>query len=95
MKTYYTAEGFEQVTAGCPVPVVMAGGKKLPERDALEMAYRAVQEGAAGVDMGRNIFQCAHPAAMLEAVTRVVHEDLGPDDAHALYEALAHEPVAA
>jgi 3-hydroxy-5-phosphonooxypentane-2,4-dione thiolase len=74
---------------------VMAGGKKLPERDALEMAYRAVQEGAAGVDMGRNIFQSAHPAAMLEAVTRVVHEDLDPDGAYALYESLAHEPVPA
>jgi 3-hydroxy-5-phosphonooxypentane-2,4-dione thiolase len=95
VKTYYTPEGFEQVTAGCPVPVVMAGGKKLPERDALEMAHRAVQEGAAGVDMGRNIFQSAHPAAMLEAVTRVVHEDLDPDGAYALYESLAHEPVTA
>ena len=57
VKTYYCDEGFEQVTAGCPVPIVMAGGKKLPELEALEMAYRAVQEGAAGVDMGRNIFQ--------------------------------------
>ncbi|HEY6397953.1 MAG TPA: 3-hydroxy-5-phosphonooxypentane-2,4-dione thiolase, partial [Solirubrobacteraceae bacterium] len=55
VKTYYCDAGFERVTAGCPVPVVMAGGKKLPERDALEMAYRAIQEGAAGVDMGRNI----------------------------------------
>jgi putative autoinducer-2 (AI-2) aldolase len=95
VKTYYTAEGFERVTAGCPVPVVMAGGAKLPEREALEMAYRAVQEGAAGVDMGRNIFQSAHPAAMLEAVTRVVHENLGPADAFALYESRAGEPVAA
>jgi 3-hydroxy-5-phosphonooxypentane-2,4-dione thiolase len=93
VKTYYTAEGFERVTAGCPVPVVMAGGRKLPERDALEMAYRAVQEGAAGVDMGRNIFQSEHPAAMLEAVTQVVHADLDPAGAFSLYESLAHEPV--
>ncbi len=93
VKTYYTAEGFERVTAGCPVPVVMAGGRKLPERDALEMAYRAVQEGAAGVDMGRNIFQSEHPAAMLEAVTRVVHADLDPAGAFSLYESLAREPV--
>src|SRR5438128_1714675 len=57
VKTYYCEDGFEQVTAGCPVPIVMAGGKKLPELEALEMAYRAVHEGAAGVDMGRNIFQ--------------------------------------
>jgi len=59
VKTYYLEEGFERVTAGCPVPVVMAGGKKQPVLDALTMAYRAVQEGAAGVDMGRNIFQSA------------------------------------
>jgi putative autoinducer-2 (AI-2) aldolase len=67
----------------------MAGGKKLPEREALEMAYRAVQEGAAGVDMGRNIFQSHAPAAMLEAVARVVHDGVRPDEAHALFEELA------
>src|SRR6185312_9427579 len=74
VKTYYVSDGFEQVTAGCPVPIVMAGGKKLPELDALEMAYRAIQEAAAGVDMGRNIFQSEAPAAMLQAVSRVVHD---------------------
>src|ERR1051325_3552929 len=67
VKTYYVSEGFEQVTAGCPVPIVMAGGKKQPELDALTMAYRAVQEGAAGVDMGRNIFQSKAPAAKPQA----------------------------
>jgi putative autoinducer-2 (AI-2) aldolase len=89
VKTYYVAEGFEQVTAGCPVPVVMAGGKKLPELDALEMAYRAVQEGAAGVDMGRNIFQSHAPAAMIQAVAKVVHEDAAPGDAYELFTELA------
>src|SRR5690348_17594207 len=68
VKTYYCAEDFDTVTAACPVPVVMAGGKKLPEVDALTMAYRAVEDGAAGVDMGRNIFQSEHPAAMIQAV---------------------------
>jgi putative autoinducer-2 (AI-2) aldolase len=91
VKTYYTEPGFERVTAGCPVPVVMAGGKKLPERDALEMAYRAMQEGAAGVDMGRNIFQSEHPLAMIQAVARVVHDDAAPHEAHELYEELARE----
>jgi putative autoinducer-2 (AI-2) aldolase len=91
VKTYWCAEGFEKVTAGCPVPVVMAGGKKLPEREALEMAYRAVQEGAAGVDMGRNIFQSHAPAAMIQAVAKVVHEDASPTQAHALFEELARE----
>jgi putative autoinducer-2 (AI-2) aldolase len=91
VKTYYVAEGFERVTAGCPVPIVMAGGRKLPERDALEMAYRAVQQGAAGVDMGRNIFQSQAPAAMIQAVGRVVHEGVTPDDAYEEFTELARE----
>lgn len=95
VKTYYCAEGFERVTAGCPVPIVMAGGKKLPELEALEMAYRAVQEGAAGVDMGRNIFQSDSPAAMIQAVAKVVHEDARPQEAYELYQQLAREAVTA
>ena len=95
VKTYYCDEGFEQVTAGCPVPIVMAGGKKLPELEALTMAYRAVQEGAAGVDMGRNIFQSDSPAAMLQAVTAVVHEDARPAEAHELFRELTEAPVPA
>jgi putative autoinducer-2 (AI-2) aldolase len=95
VKTYYCAEGFERVTAGCPVPIVMAGGKKLPELEALEMAYRAVQEGAAGVDMGRNIFQSESPAAMIQAVAKVVHEEARPDEAYELYRELAREGVPA
>jgi putative autoinducer-2 (AI-2) aldolase len=89
VKTYYVAEGFEEVTAGCPVPIVMAGGKKLPEREALDMAYRAVQEGAAGVDMGRNIFQSQAPAAMIQAVAKVVHENATPGEAFELFTELA------
>jgi putative autoinducer-2 (AI-2) aldolase len=95
VKTYYCADGFEQVTAGCPVPIVMAGGKKLPELDALEMAYRAVQEGALGVDMGRNIFQSHAPAAMLRAVAKVVHEGARPREAYELFDELAREPAVA
>ena len=91
VKTYWCADGFEKVTAGCPVPIVMAGGKKLPEREALEMAYRAVQEGAAGVDMGRNIFQSPFPAAMIQAVAKVVHEDARPAEAYEFFEQLARE----
>ncbi len=82
VKTYYCAEDFGTVAAACPVPLVMAGGKKLPELDALTMAYRAVDEGAAGVDMGRNIFQSDHPAAMIRAVSAVVHESLKPQQAY-------------
>jgi 3-hydroxy-5-phosphonooxypentane-2,4-dione thiolase len=95
VKTYYCSEGFEKVTAGCPVPIVMAGGKKLPELEALEMAWRAVQEGAAGVDMGRNIFQSESPTAMIQAVSKVVHDGVRPEEAHELYRELAHAAVPA
>jgi putative autoinducer-2 (AI-2) aldolase len=91
VKTYYCEEGFERVTAGCPVPVVMAGGKKLPELDALTMARRAIDAGAAGVDMGRNIFQSDAPTAMMQAVRRVVHDGASPAEAYDLYRALRSE----
>jgi len=85
VKTYYIPKGFESVTASCPVPIVMAGGKKMPEIDALTMAYKAVQEGAAGVDMGRNIFQAESPAAMIQAVGATVHKNLPPAQAYEMY----------
>jgi putative autoinducer-2 (AI-2) aldolase len=88
VKTYYVTEDFETVTASCPVPIVMAGGKKLPELEALEMAYKAVSEGAAGVDMGRNIFQSDAPAAMIQAVRSVVHEKAKPAEAYELFKTL-------
>ena len=91
VKTYYCESGFARVTAGCPVPVLIAGGKKLPELDALEMAYRATDQGAAGVDMGRNVFQCEAPLAMIRAVRAVVHEHESPERAYQLYQSLKDE----
>ncbi|MBN2211913.1 MAG: 3-hydroxy-5-phosphonooxypentane-2,4-dione thiolase [Sedimentisphaerales bacterium] len=91
VKTYYIPEGFGSVTSSCPVPIVMAGGKKIPELDALTMAYNAVNEGAAGVDMGRNIFQSDAPQAMMKAVCKVVHENMKPKDAFDLYNTLKKE----
>jgi 3-hydroxy-5-phosphonooxypentane-2,4-dione thiolase len=85
VKTYYCEPDFDTVAAACPVPLVMAGGKKLPERDALTMAYRAIENGAAGVDMGRNIFQSDTPQAMIRAVGAVVHESAKPEDAYEQY----------
>ncbi|ADG87919.1 aldolase [Thermobispora bispora] len=86
VKTYYVADGFETVTASCPVPIIVAGGKKVPELEALTLAYRSIQEGAAGVDMGRNIWQSEHPAAMLAAVRAVVHDGAKPEEAYELYQ---------
>jgi putative autoinducer-2 (AI-2) aldolase len=91
VKTYYVADGFETVTASCPVPIVIAGGKKLPELDALKMAHAAISQGAAGVDMGRNIFQAESPVAMIQAVRKVVHEGLSPEQAHDVYQTIRHE----
>lgn len=88
VKTYYVPDGFETVTASCPVPVVMAGGKKIAEADALQLAFDAVSRGAAGVDMGRNIFQSEAPAAMIQAVRKVVHEGVQPGDAYEIYQEL-------
>jgi putative autoinducer-2 (AI-2) aldolase len=92
VKTYYVEEGFETVTSCCPVPIVIAGGKKLPEMEALTMAYNAIQKGANGVDMGRNIFQSDAPAAMIQAVRAVVHNGETPARALDLYNTLKNAP---
>lgn len=84
VKTYY-CEGFEKVIESCPVPVVMAGGKKIPELDALTMAHKAIQAGAVGVDMGRNIFQADDPVAMIRAVRELIHKDASPREALQFY----------
>jgi putative autoinducer-2 (AI-2) aldolase len=91
IKTYYIEEGFETVTSSCPVPIVMAGGKKIPEIDAMRMAYNAVQQGAAGVDMGRNIFQSENPVAMIQAVNAIVHDNERPEKAYDLYNTLKNQ----
>jgi putative autoinducer-2 (AI-2) aldolase len=91
IKTYFIEKDFETVCASCPVPIVMAGGKKIPELDALTMAYNAVQQGASGVDMGRNIFQSEAPIAMIQAIRAVVHDNQKPDKAFDLYNTLKNE----
>ena len=84
VKTYY-CEDFENVVASCPVPIVIAGGKKLPEAEALEMAYQAIARGAHGVDMGRNVFQSEHPVEMMLAIRKVVHEGFTGREAYEFY----------
>lgn len=85
VKTYY-CENFTEVTGICPVPIVIAGGKKIPERDALQMAKNAIDEGAVGVDMGRNIFLSDSPIGMIQAVKAIVHENASIDEAYEIYE---------
>jgi len=85
VKTYY-CEDFRKVVDGCPVPVVIAGGKKLPEKEALKLAHDAVSDGAVGVDMGRNIFQSSNPVGMVKAVKAVVHHGEDADSAYQIFE---------
>lgn len=84
IKTYY-CDDFEKVVAACPVPIVVAGGKKLPENEALTLVYNAISAGAAGVDMGRNIFQAESPKAMAQAIAKVVHENFTDVEAYDYY----------
>ena len=94
VKSYFIEEGFERVVAGCPVPIVIAGGKKLPEREALQMAWLAIDQGAAGVDMGRNVFQSSNPVAMLQALAAIVHKGEKADKAYAMFRDLEQAKAA-
>jgi len=90
VKTYF-CEGFEKVVEGCPVPMVMAGGKKIPEKEALQLTFNAIHAGAVGVDMGRNIFQSDSPIPMIKAVRSIVHENATADEAYKLFNQLREE----
>jgi len=90
VKTYYCKD-FEKVVDSCPVPIIIAGGKKTPERDALELAYNAIKAGAVGVDMGRNIWQSKHPVPMIRAVRTIVHGNADVEQAYNLYKKLINE----
>src|ERR671930_1403345 len=84
VKTYY-CENFEQVAEGCPVPLIIAGGKKLPEPEALKLAQDSVTHGAVGVDMGRNIWQSDWPVAMVKAVRAIVHKNADAKEAYGIF----------
>ena len=88
VKTYY-CDNFEKVVESCPVPIIVAGGKKIPERDALQLTYNAIKAGAVGLDMGRNIWQSEHPVAMIKAARSIIHGNSNVDQAYNLYKKLA------
>ena len=87
VKTYFV-DNWEQVRNGIQAPIVIAGGKKVPEKEALEFTAQAIAAGADGVDMGRNIFQSEDPVAMIQAVRSVVHEGKTPAEALDLFNKL-------
>ena len=86
----YDCENFEEVAAACPVPIVVAGGKKLPEDEAMALAYNVMRKGAHGVDMGRNIFQSEHPVEMAMAVGKIVHEGFTDKEALEFFQDAIH-----
>jgi putative autoinducer-2 (AI-2) aldolase len=88
VKTYY-CDNFEKVVQSCPVPIIVAGGKKIPERDALQLTFNSIKAGAVGVDMGRNIWQSEHPVAMIQAARSIIHKNASVDQAYSLYKKLA------
>ena len=88
VKTYY-CDNFEKVVESCTVPIIVAGGKKIPELDALKLTYNAIKAGAVGLDMGRNIWQSEHPVAMIKAARSIIHGNSNVEQAYALYKKLA------
>jgi putative autoinducer-2 (AI-2) aldolase len=92
VKTYYSAEDFDKVTNGCPVPVVIAGGPKCEtELEVFEFVYDGMEKGAIGVNLGRNVWQNPHPVAMMRALNTVVHDNSTPKQAFDLFETLKRE----
>ena len=90
VKTYY-CENFEKVVEACPVPIIVAGGKKIPERDAMQLTYNAIKAGAVGVDMGRNIWQSQNPVPMIRAVRAIIHQNYNVDQAYKLFKDLCNQ----
>jgi len=92
VKTYYCEEGFEKVVRGCPVPIVIAGGPKVDtEMEVFSWVYDALQKGAIGVNLGRNIWQHDHPVAMAKAIRAIIHENATPREAQTLFESVKKE----
>ena len=90
VKTYYTEKKFSKIVNKCPVPVIVAGGVKMAEQKSLEFCYRAINDGAAGIDVGRNVFQSSSPIAMIKAISAIVHDSLIPEDAYQLFRELSN-----
>ncbi len=91
VKTYW-CQNFDKVVYGCPVPVVMAGGPKCEtELEVMEFVYDGMQNGAVGINLGRNIWQNPHPVAMIRALRAVIHENFTAKEANDLFNQLKNE----
>jgi fructose-bisphosphate aldolase/2-amino-3,7-dideoxy-D-threo-hept-6-ulosonate synthase len=95
IKTSYTGdpESFREVVAGCPAPVVIAGGSKLGDLETLKMIEGAMDAGASGLSIGRNAFQHEHPDRLVKAACAIVHEGLTAEEAMAVLETPIEDPA--
>ena len=91
VKTYW-CENFEKVVRGCPVPVVMAGGPRTEtEMGVFEFVHDGIQNGAIGVNLGRNIWQNDFPVAMIRAIRAIIHDNASPKEAQERYDSVKNE----
>ncbi|HNY73157.1 MAG TPA: 3-hydroxy-5-phosphonooxypentane-2,4-dione thiolase [Syntrophales bacterium] len=93
VKTYWCKD-FDKVTCGCPVPVVMAGGPKCEtEKEVMDFVYDGMQNGAVGLNLGRNVWQNPHPVAMMRALHGIIHGNLNAAAAWELFNDLKGEKI--
>lgn len=86
VKTYWCKDDFDKVVNGCPVPVVIAGGPKCEsELEVLEFVYDGIQNGAIGINLGRNVWQSASPVAIAKALQAIIHNNATVKEAHNLF----------
>jgi putative autoinducer-2 (AI-2) aldolase len=86
VKTYYCEEDFAKVVNGCPVPVVIAGGPKVASQfEVFKFVYDGLQQGAIGVNLGRNIWQTQNPIAAIRAIRAIIHENFTAQEANELF----------
>jgi len=95
VKTYW-CEDFEKVVAGCPVPVVIAGGPKVEtEKEVFDFVYDGIQRGASGLNLGRNVWQNPNPVPMMRALEAIIHYGATNMEANEMFEELKHAQTAA
>ena len=89
VKTYWCADGFDKVVTGCPVPVVLAGGPQADsELEVLDFVHDGMQNGAIGINLGRNVWQSEYPVPMIRALRHIVHENGSVKEARELFDSV-------
>lgn len=89
VKTYWCDKNFDKVVQGCPVPVIIAGGPKCnTELEVLEFVHDGMQNGAVGINLGRNVWQSPQPVAMAKALQAIIHKNVSVKEAKSIYDSV-------